>query len=442
MVIDATSVTTNYTPSTPFAAGTICYWEIHARNTTEHGVWSGINSFTVGASAGAGLTIIPIFDTTITSDPQAATIESTINSAIAAYESDFSDSITVSIKFEEVNTGIGLCNRYSSAFLYSDYVSALVSHATTADDAAALAHLPNGAANPVTGDQHVTLSLPLGRALGFSANPPAGQPDGTISLCTSVMNLTAAQTNSNFYSLFAVTSQEIDEVLGLGSALDNLTNGAPPPTGAGCPEDLFRYDQNGARSCGTAANVTAFFSLDGTNHLGQFNQFEGGYFGDWYSHYGGQTPQVQDAFPTAGAAPVLGVELRLLDLIGFTRVVASSKSSQSIAFAPLANRANGEPAFALGATASSRLLVSFEILSGPAFISGGNVTLTGAGIVAVEASQAGNLGYNAASNVDRVFTVSGPPKLTLTKSAGSVALSWPDQCGRDLFCNVRRVCPT
>jgi hypothetical protein len=429
VVINATNSTPNYTPSTPLAAGTTCYWEVCARNATQFGEWSVVNSFTVLESTGGALTIIPIFDTTITSDPQAAIIEATINSAIAVYQSDFSDRITVSIKFQEVSTGIDLCSKYSDTFLYSDYVAALLSHSTSTDDSTALAHLPNGTTNPVNSNLNINLNLPLARALGFSANPPAGQPDGTISLCTSVMNLSAAQTNASYYSLFAVVSHEIDEVLGLGSALDNLTNGASSPTGAVCPEDLFRYNLSGARSFTTAVNAAAYFSLDGTTDLGQFNQYQGGYFGDWYSYYGGQTPEVQDAYSTPGAAPVLGMELRLLDIIGFTRILSSSKSSQTITFVPLANRAYGEPSFALSATVSSALLASFTILSGPAFISGNSLTLTGTGSVVVQASQSGNTYYNAASNVVQTFTVSAPPQLTLTKSAGNLAFSWPTNVG-------------
>ena len=47
--------------------------------------------------ASAGLTIIPIFDATITSDPNAAQIEATINTAIADFQSKFADPITVTI---------------------------------------------------------------------------------------------------------------------------------------------------------------------------------------------------------------------------------------------------------------------------------------------------------------------------------------------------------
>ncbi len=140
-----------------------------AQSNTSNDLSSG-TAFTVQRQS--GLVINPIFDSSITSDPQAARIEATINSAIAVYESNFSDLVTVTITFQKMASGLGYSTRYYQTFLYSDYRAALVSHATTADDAAALAHLPAGSANPVNNNQNVKLDLPLARALGFSAVPP------------------------------------------------------------------------------------------------------------------------------------------------------------------------------------------------------------------------------------------------------------------------------
>jgi hypothetical protein len=264
------------------------------------------------------LTINPIFDATITGDPQAAIIEAEIISAISVYESTFSDSVTVTITFQEVNTGLGGSSKFFQSFSYSAYLAALVSHATTADDATAIASLPDGANNPVNGNPNVNLNLALARALGFNANPPAGQPDGVISLNTSIINFTRTSIDTNKYSLFAVVSHEINEVLGFSSALNGLTNGAATPVGAVDPEDLFRYKQNGTRSFTTALGEICYFSLDGTTDLARFNQNENGDFGDWYSP-GDQSPQVQDAFGTVGAGSILAVELRVLDAIGYHR---------------------------------------------------------------------------------------------------------------------------
>jgi hypothetical protein len=114
-----------------------------------------------------------------------------------------------------------------------------------------------------------------------------------------------------------VTEHEIDEVLGLGSALPT------PPSGNPFPEDLFRYDSSGARSFTTTSTAKAFFSINGTTDLAQFdNQNDGGDFGDWQSNPlpPGVQPKVQDAFASPGSTPALGVELRALDVIGYNSI--------------------------------------------------------------------------------------------------------------------------
>jgi hypothetical protein len=270
-------------------------------------------------SKSGALTIIPTFDTTITSDPNATAIEETINSAIAAYEINYSDPITVNFTFQEVNTGLASSFTYFTPVSYSAYLSALTAHASSVDDAITLAHLPGGPNNPVNGNAQVTLKDPLARALGFSANPPSGKPDSTISLNMSIMNITPLNPNTNFYSLYSAVSHEMDEGLAFGGGLNNLTNGAPAPTDNSVePMDLLRYDQNGNRSWTTAVNAAAYCSFDGINDLVQFNQHQGGDFEDWYSYYGAVVPRVQDAYATPDTFPVLDVELRVLDAIGLT----------------------------------------------------------------------------------------------------------------------------
>jgi len=56
--------------------------EVHALSGTDNGIWSGVNNFTTLVLP-SGLTIIPSYDSSITSDPNGAAIMSTINSAIA-----------------------------------------------------------------------------------------------------------------------------------------------------------------------------------------------------------------------------------------------------------------------------------------------------------------------------------------------------------------------
>jgi hypothetical protein len=71
--------------------------------------------------------------------------------------------------------------------------------------------------------------------------------------------------------------------------------------------------------------------------------------------------------------------------------------NQTISFAAPADRASNSGSFALSATASSGLPVTFTLVSGPGLLAGNVVDLTGAtGTVKLRASQAGNATYDAA----------------------------------------------
>jgi hypothetical protein len=87
-----------------------------------------------------------------------------------------------------------------------------------------------------------------------------------------------------------------------------------------------------------------------------------------------------------------------------------AKANQSIAFTPVQNQSAGGPPFALAATASSGLPVYFNIVSGPAVLSGNVITVLGSGTVAVNAWQPGDTNYNAAATVQQSFGVSGVPQ--------------------------------
>jgi hypothetical protein len=285
----------------------------------------------LAAPAWANMVITPTFDTTITSDPNKTAIENTINAAIAIYEADFADPITVNIKFQEMSTGLGMSNTFFATVSYTQYLAQLAADAKTTDDATAIAHLPAGPNNPVNGTASINVKTANLRAIGINVNPPTGQPDGTISLNTSITN-PGSPGSSNAFSLIAVTEHEIDEVLGLGSAL-------PTTSGNPFPEDLFRYDSSGNRSFTTTPTAKAFFSINGTTDLAQFdNQNDGGDFGDWQSNPlpPGVQPKVQDAFATSGSTPALGVELRALDVIGYDLITTPEPGTGVLLAAALA----------------------------------------------------------------------------------------------------------
>src|SRR5262249_35336902 len=94
------------------------------------------------------------------------------------------------------------------------------------------------------------------------------------------------------------------------------------------------------------------------------------------------------------------------------RTFAVAKAAQTITFGALPDKTLGDPPFALTATASSSLTVTYSA-TGACSVSGAMVTLTAGGLCTVTASQAGNSNYNAAPDLARSFMVVNP-NFTLT----------------------------
>jgi hypothetical protein len=86
-----------------------------------------------------------------------------------------------------------------------------------------------------------------------------------------------------------------------------------------------------------------------------------------------------------------------------------AQASQTITFTPPASIANGSPALNLSqyASASSGLPLTFTFVSGPGSLNGTLLTVTGGGSVVVQAAQAGNANYLAATSVKATILVTG-----------------------------------
>lgn len=268
------------------------------------------------------LDIVPTFAPSITSDPSAPTIEATIQRAIDNFQAAIETPVTVDITFQEMDSGLGESSWNYITVLYNAnpefpnfpmYYPALSALSASEPDnttlSQALSTLPNTPGNPVNGSEFINIQTANAIALGLDS----GMATGTISLNTSICSFT--RPNTGGYDLLSVTEHEIDEVLGMGSALNGLPQGSPSPTGPVWGEDLYRYNSTGVRSFTTTFGAYAYFSINnGQTNLAQFNQNESGDMMDFV----GSTPQVQDAFATAGAMPNLGVELTILDTLGYT----------------------------------------------------------------------------------------------------------------------------
>ena len=324
----------------------------------------------IGVRPARALNIVASYDTSITNMAQGSTVMSTINAAIAQYNTKIIDNLTVNITFARMYSGLGGSNKTRWRLNYWSYLATLRNTASSFDDALALNQLPDGT-NPVTGSDSILVANALARTLGLitgaqpepdgavddditvlrrspsdpasrtddpveirrsiraaaaraaarTAASPAGaqasNPDGTITINLSSCNLGTGPTPADRYSLTAVAMHEIDEVLGSSSGLNNYANGSALPTSPD-PEDLFRFKVDGTRSFSTALNDSSYFSLDGVNRLVRFNQNANGDYSDWWSPAGHPVARIQDAFGTLGADPTMQEEWRMLDAIGWS----------------------------------------------------------------------------------------------------------------------------
>jgi hypothetical protein len=267
----------------------------------------------------AGLVINPVFDSTITSDVNAAAIENNINSVISLYESKFTDNITVKVYFQE-GGGLG-----SSLWGYyynnaSVATNAMIGDATSADDAVAISHLGTN------GFGSVAYTSANGRALGL--NTPGfisaggnGGFDGIVTLNTSICFYDHNSPVGGRFDLFSATAHELDEVLGTPSG----ASGALAYT-----TDLFRYDAFGGRSFSGDPASHVYFSIDGVTDIVEYNQFNhsGGDWGDWVPHNPSQT---QDWSINSGITINPGEsEFRLLDVIGYNRTAVPEPASMVV----------------------------------------------------------------------------------------------------------------
>jgi hypothetical protein len=101
-------------------------------------------------------------------------------------------------------------------------------------------------------------------------------------------------------------------------------------------------------------------------------------------------------------------------------VTATPRVDQTITFADIPNKTVQSANFNLSASASSGLPVSFAVVSGTSATveSNGTVTITGAGVTTIRASQDGNGSYNPAPTVEKTLTVN---KLDQTITFGSLS---------------------
>jgi outer membrane protein assembly factor BamB len=406
-------------------------------------------------ASSAGLVINATFDSSITNNANAQAIEATINQAIAIYESLFSDPIVVSIFFrysttEPDGTVLPTGAVAQSEFVVYDipwnpYLTALKSDAKTANDSTAALSLPFSSLSI-----NALPSSANGRAIGLNT-PPALSANGSVGSgfpYDGIVTLNSGQsfqftrpTGANKFDALRAIEHEIDEVLGLGSFINQGGSDLRP-------QDLFSWSSMGNRNF--SASGSRYLSIDSgnTNIIG-FNQNGNGDFGDWLSASCPQvTPYVQNAFGCKGQSfdiSATSPEGINLDVIGYDLVAAASAPS-----APAAHSATSVSSSAFTANWGSvagangyRLDVSTNS-SFSSFVSGynnldvGNVASAGVSGLSLNVTyyyrvRAYNVtGTSGNSNTVSATTTASTPTPTPTVApASDVAVAWQNNAVHD-----------
>ena len=262
--------------------------------------------------------IHPVFDTTITSRSDAATIESAFITVAQAYQGAFSNAATINVGVSwgvvkgqamgsgELGTSLDNMYGYFSYAQMKGYLTTVAAKGADSALTAALKSLPSS----ISGMGQFAVASAEAKALGL-ISPTQVSKDGYIGF-SSTKAFDFDPTNgitAGTYDFQTVAAHELAEVLGRISGLQSAT-----PIYRTIM-DLFRYSAPGVLSF--SYNAASYFSIDGgKTRLGDFNYGGGGDRGDWLQATGGS--DVQSAFLNMGQRGNLtAADLTLLDVLGW-----------------------------------------------------------------------------------------------------------------------------
>ena len=235
---------------------------------------------------------------------------------------------------------------------------------------------------------------------------------------------------------FAVSAIASSNLAVSFSASGNCTLSGSTVHLSGAGSCTITASQAGDSNYNAAANVSQSFNIAKANQTITFNALSSRTFGDAdFAVSATASSNLAVNFSALGNCTVSGSTVHLSGA-GSCTITASqagdsnynpatnvpqsfniAKANQTITFNALSSRTFGDADFAVSATASSNLAVSFSAL-GNCTVSGSTVHLSGAGSCTITASQAGDSNYNPATNVAQSFSIA---KANQTITFGALA---------------------
>ena len=258
------------------------------------------------------------YDSSVTSQSQSFQnmFHTAVNAALAFYQSEFTNNITVNIDFAWGSTGsnaVAENSFYYQTYSYTQIVSALKASGKSADDSAAYLTLP--ATDPTGSGHSYALTTAQAEALGLSVGftPPYDDFVELGSGYSWTFDPNNRAVPGEFDAIGALEHEISEGVFGRVGSLGSASAGFG--SGIYTPLDLFRYSAPGIHDYSNPG-ANDYFSIDGTHLLTEFNNHNqyGGDVSDWY-------PTVQgDSFGDAYhgvAGLVTPTDLRELDVLGW-----------------------------------------------------------------------------------------------------------------------------
>jgi serralysin len=280
------------------------------------------------APASAQLVIHPVYDSSITSDPNAPQIEAAFAYAAAQFEAVYTNPITINILVSKAPSGSGFLGDAESNFLpdlYSyDQVKAMLSATRLSVDDDTL--IANMGPDPTGGAGFLIL---YSEAKLFGLRPPSDPGIDAYYYIGSDYNWTYDPNNRAVpgeFDFIGVSFHEISHCMGRWFFLD--------PSGYAIM-DAFRYNAPGVHSL-SPSDPLAYFSIDGgQTNLRYFSNSSD--LCDW----DGAINDSFNAYVGAGTLlPLTETDLRTMDVLGYDRVPACYANCDNSTTSPVLNVAD------------------------------------------------------------------------------------------------------